>query len=298
VSVLLVPAPALAASGCPGAVVYQADTTSQVDAGWTGITHDMPIIGWSLRFGVDSCTGSTVGSCGDCALTGLIANAGGSNQRCSNDLSIKCSDDTPCAGGGGHCAFYATPPNPAGAPGIAVCVVNEVTAAVSGTVNIESGALTVDVPMRASLYRSVIPFKGCPICQVTHPNDNLPGGTCDTGARAGQPCDANATSPVPDFGTTSFDCPPAADKLIGSLALASQALTSAQARAAARSPRRAPTAPACRAPPSSATAKPATTSREPRARATPIAPTRRGRSGRSAAASAVSPAATPARLAP
>ena len=98
----LAPPPALAASGCPGAVVYQADTTSQVDAGWTGVTHDMSIIGWSLRFGVDSCTGSTVGSCGDCAITGLIANAGGSNRRCSNDLAIKCSDDTPCAGGGGH----------------------------------------------------------------------------------------------------------------------------------------------------------------------------------------------------
>ncbi|MCC6767300.1 MAG: hypothetical protein IT293_21835, partial [Deltaproteobacteria bacterium] len=46
-----------AATGCPGALVYQADNTSTLDAGWTGSLHDLPVIGWSLRMGIGGCAG-------------------------------------------------------------------------------------------------------------------------------------------------------------------------------------------------------------------------------------------------
>ena len=198
---------AAAAPGCPGAVVYQADNTSMLDSGWTGIMHDLPVIGWALRMSVAGCAGSTVGSCGQCSLTGLIADAGGSNRRCTNDTSIKCTDDTPCTGG--VCRFFATAPNPVAGGGVGACIVNEVTGAVSGTVNIEAGTLSATVGLNSKLYNSISTTQPCPKCVGDPtPNDNVRGGTCNGGARNGQTCDANATSPFPDFGTTSFDCPP------------------------------------------------------------------------------------------
>jgi hypothetical protein len=213
-----------AATGCPGAIVYEAGSSSSLDVGSTGSFHDVPVIGWALRMGVSGCAGSTVGSCGQCNITGLVTNAGGSNRRCSNDTSIKCTSDAPCTGGGGHCAFFATAPNPVGAGGVGACVVNEVTGSVTGTVNIESGALSVALPLRSDLFSSIATSQPCPKCVGdTTLNDNVAGGTCSGGARNGLACDANATSPIPDFGTTSFDCPPTGS--IGSLALATQAVT-------------------------------------------------------------------------
>lgn len=217
-SVGIQPPVAEAATGCPGALVYQADNTSTLDAGWTGSLHDLPVIGWSLRMGIGGCAGSTLGSCGECAITSLITNAGGSNRRCSNDTSIKCTDDTPCTGGGGVCRFYATPPNPVAGAGVGACVVNEVNGSASGTVNIESGALAATVGLSSKIYNAIATTQPCPKCvgDVTL-NDNVLGGTCNGGARNGLACDANATSPMPDFGSTSFDCPPTAGLLMGTM---------------------------------------------------------------------------------
>ncbi|MCC6765886.1 MAG: hypothetical protein IT293_14610 [Deltaproteobacteria bacterium] len=207
-----------AATGCPGALVYQADNTSTLDAGWTASLHDLPVIGWSLRMGISGCAGSTLGSCGECAITSLITNAGGSNRRCSNDTSIKCTDDTPCTGGGGVCRFYATPPNPIAGAGVGACVVNEVNGSVSGTVNIESGALAASIGLSSKIYTAISTTQPCPKCVGdATPNDNVLAGTCNGGARNGLACDANATSPIPDFGSTSFDCPPSAFDLMGTM---------------------------------------------------------------------------------
>ncbi len=155
-SLLVHPLVAEAGTGCPGALVYQADNTSELDAGWTGGMHDMPFIGWSLRLGISGCAGSTIGSCGECAITSLITNAGGSNRRCSNDTSIRCTDDTPCTGGGGTCRFYATPPNPFAGAGVGACVVNEVNGSVSGTVDIELGTLATTIGLSSKIYNSEV----------------------------------------------------------------------------------------------------------------------------------------------
>src|SRR5690349_20321265 len=74
---------AAASAGCPSGVLFQPDATgSRVDAGWTGIAHDIPALGYTFRMGL-SC-GASSPPCGSCAITGLEPNAGGNNQRCTN----------------------------------------------------------------------------------------------------------------------------------------------------------------------------------------------------------------------
>ncbi len=209
---------AQAASGCPGAIVYEANNTSSLDAGFTGNSHDLSVIGWSLRMNVEGCAGSVAGSCGGCSINGLVANAGGTNQRCNNDTSTACTTDAQCSGGG-LCRFFATVPNPVSAGNVTACVVNEVTGTVTGNVHIEDGDLQVDLPMQSRLYLGISTVQPCPRCDGDAVlNDNVRGGTCTGGTRAGLTCDANATSPTVGFGPTSFDCPPAVGALLGSFA--------------------------------------------------------------------------------
>jgi hypothetical protein len=205
-----------AAAGCPSGVFFQPDATgSQVDAGWSGISHDMPVLGYSLRMDV-SC-GPSSPPCGTCSLSGPIANAGGNNQRCTNDTSIICTPATEVTdcGAPGLCHFFLAPITPISAGGISSCYTSEITGAVTGTVDVESGALSPNVPMKASLWLGATIDNPCPRCiGDPTPNDNVRGGSCSGGSRNGLSCDANATAELPDFGVMSFDCPlPAISKI-------------------------------------------------------------------------------------
>ncbi len=203
-------ASAEASPGCPGAMLFKPDASGGlVDAGWTGIAHQMPALGYSLRMET-SCSASAP-PCGTCAITGLVANAGGNNLRCRNDTSHACTvatEATDC-GAPSTCRFFLSPPTPVSSGGVSSCYTSEVTGTVGGTVDVDSGAMSADIPFQANLFNGLSIDSPCPRCMGDPAaNDNVRGGACNGGPRNGLPCDANATAVYPDFGSTSFDCPP------------------------------------------------------------------------------------------
>jgi hypothetical protein len=210
------------AAGCPTNVVYTPDGVSNLDLGWSGQSHFMAMPGWSMRLGVTNCAGSTVGSCGECSISSILPAADGRNARCTNDTSVVCIDDAPCASGGGHCAIFAAPPTTIAISSVKGCVVNEIVPPVTGTLQVESGGIVLTLRSRATVHEYQ-----CPLCNGDAvANDGLAGGTCAGGERNGLSCDANASSPLlgPEFGATSFDCPPEADAY-GDLILPTTPLT-------------------------------------------------------------------------
>jgi hypothetical protein len=108
-----------------------------------------------------------------------------------------------------RCRFFAAPPTAISTGGVSTCYTTEITGPVTGSADVDTGALDPNVPLRVALFNAPLIDNPCPRC-VNDPtqNDNVRGGTCTDGPRAGLFCDANATNEYPDFGKTSFDCPP------------------------------------------------------------------------------------------
>jgi hypothetical protein len=205
-----------AAVDCPTAVRFEPGTGVTLDAGFSGFTHDEPIFGTALDLAL-SCGPSTP-PCGTCTILGVVANPAGIRLRCGNDTSIACSVATEVSdcGAVGRCRHYVSPPQSLAVGGFATCHTTELAGPIGGSVNVETGAFAATVPLEASLQEGVIPvpddggpIQGCARCNGDPtPNDEVRGGTCDTGPRAGLACDVHGTSPFSDFGSTSFDCPP------------------------------------------------------------------------------------------
>ena len=200
------------AAGCPVAVevVGNAGSAGVLDSGWTGLAHNSTVVSdGKLTFTVD-CT-ATAKPCGVCNVSGPIQNlkadAGDINaQRCTNDTSIKCTDNSAC--GAGTCAFFFGAPLPLSAGQISTCVTNQITSAVTGTANVESGAFESTINLKSTVFTGDL-AQPCPRCNGDATlNDGVKGGTCNGGSKGGSQCDANGTSPVASFGSTSLDCPP------------------------------------------------------------------------------------------
>jgi hypothetical protein len=201
---------------CPSKVHFRGDPTAPVsvlDAGWTGFGHRAPIISnGDVTVGL-SC-GATERPCGTCTIAGPIPNleAGAGqldNQRCSHDSSIRCTDDTPCIGGGGTCEFYFGSLLPLAAGGVSTCVSNMFNGPVTGTANIETGEATTIANLTSRVSLGIVLDSPCAQCVGDATlNDGVLGGTCDGGTRDGLACDGNGSvTDRPDFGTTSLDCP-------------------------------------------------------------------------------------------
>lgn len=205
--------PTPTSTACPVAVevVGDAGDDKVLDSGWTGLAHNATVVSeGKLTFTLSDC-GSPNRPCGVCSVGGPIQNvhadAGDINaRRCNNDTSIKCTDNSAC--GSGQCLFFFGSPLPLSAGGISTCVTNQVTGTVTGTANIESGAFASTLNLTSRVYNQISVDQPCPICNDATLNDGVKGGTCSGGAKNGQACDGNGTSPVPSFGTTSLDCPP------------------------------------------------------------------------------------------
>ena len=151
------------------------------------------------------------------------------NQRCTNDTSIHCINDTPCAGGGGTCEFFTSAPLPMSGGGITLCLARHVDAA-AGTYDPTSGALALTSNETMRVYSGPSTTRPCAKCVGdTTANDGVPGGTCNGGARNTLGCDGNGTSPYPDFGTTSLDCPSSAGTLVATIATTIPASTAGSA---------------------------------------------------------------------
>lgn len=199
---------------CPVAVevVGNAGANKVLDSGWTGLGHNATVVSdGKLTFNV-TCNGTTR-PCGVCNVSGPIQNVNADKgdinaRRCTNDTSIRCADNSSC--GAGTCAFFFGAPLPLAAGGINTCVVNQITQAASGTANVESGAFESSLKLSSKVYNQTENGDPCPKCQNDPTlNDGKAQGTCLGGVRNGQTCDANGKSPIPSFGSTSLDCPPA-----------------------------------------------------------------------------------------
>ena len=229
---------------CPGTLEFEGDATSPdtlLDTGWTGIAHDSPIISdGKLTLDVTSCPNAGPGNtrpCGVCSFTGPLANANADagdidNRRCTNDTSIKCTSNTPCLPSG-TCQFYFGSNLPLSAGSVPVCVVNEISGAVTGTANFETGATQSVVNLTSHVFTGLQIDKPCPTC-VGDPvaNDGQQQGVCSGSGtpRDGLPCDANGTSPIPAFGSTSLDCPPAPGGNVANLSIAINSSTGSVVR--------------------------------------------------------------------
>lgn len=216
---------------CPGTLEFEGNASSPdtlLDTGWTGIAHDSPIISeGKLTLDVTSCPSAGPGNtrpCGVCNFTGPLPNAAANagdidNRRCTNDTSIKCTSNAPCLPSG-TCQFYFGSNLPLSAGSVPVCVVNEISGAVTGSANFESGATSSTVNLISHVFTGLQIDKPCPTC-VGDPtaNDGVQGGTCSGAGtpRDGLPCDANGTSPIVAFGSTSLDCPPSAGGNVANL---------------------------------------------------------------------------------
>ena len=209
---------------CPTSVHFLGDPTSPatlLDVGWTGIAHGTPVVSnGDVTVGLSGCAAER--PCGVCAMNGPIPNAGATeihNRRCTNDTSIRCTDDTPCLGGGGTCEYYFGTTLPLSAGGVTTCALNQFNGPITGTVNVETGDAATTALVTSRVYVGIAIDSPCPVC-VGDPtiNDDLQGGTCAGGARDTLACDANGTVPArPDFGSRSLDCPPNPGALIATL---------------------------------------------------------------------------------
>ena len=114
-------------------------------------------------------------------------------------------------------------PLPLSAGGTPACVLNVFREAVTGTYNCLTGCGSSAVKLTSFVFLSSDIAKPCPLCVGDPtPNDGVKGGTCDSGASSGAPCDVGGFSP--DFGSTSNDCKPSGFS-VGELAIDIDPLT-------------------------------------------------------------------------
>jgi hypothetical protein len=158
---------------------------------------------------------SAIASCeGDVATLGPATSAEtGTNKTCS---------DVGC--------FFGAPlpvPNPGSTP-TSVCVINRLSAAVSGTVDCATGISDIDAPLSSVLFltgdtstdpmSTIAGIQPCPLCSGG--TVGVPGsGTCVGGSNAGGACEPG-TSPLNPSFPTSNDCPPDPMFNIGTLPVA------------------------------------------------------------------------------
>lgn len=187
---------------------------TSVDWGENGLAHRQDIAeGATLALRLD-CDAETCGSC-DVALDPREAEPDG-NCRCRSDASISCStihgSDPACSGG--HCDCFVFPPQPIGASGTPICVLQTLEAPISGTVDPARGSVSIGLETRARIHLGTSIEQPCPRCEGDAVvGDGLRDGNCDGGSRAGLPCDTNAMHGT--YGAMAHDCPPSPAAAMG-----------------------------------------------------------------------------------
>jgi hypothetical protein len=188
---------------CPTAVELTVDGAyTDLDLGWTGLAHNAKLPSNDrLTLAISDCAGASEPSCGECDLSGPVENAGGAaftNHRCEDAPWVPCSLDGDCTGAGvaGPCVFFLGAPLPSSAGGIPTCILNQVDGPVTGTIDVENGSSTIDVPLLSKVHVTGTLEHPCPNC-----TDDL----CTDGPRTAQACTVMGTGL---FGDVSLDCPP------------------------------------------------------------------------------------------
>lgn len=234
------------ASGpCPTTIALEArGERVDLDVGFTGLGHDgMLPTNNGLTLAVSGCDGTEQPTCGECDLSGPITGAGGPSdlgQRCANHSADACTADVDChvcIGGpnadaactsasecpGGACddsacVFFLGPPQAAVYGGIPLCVLNEIAAPVSGTLDLTTGAAAASLALRTRIHPFGTLAQPCPTCVA---------GLCTDGPRSGLSCTAQGTDRT---GPLSLDCPPHPGSLAGAFSLDFPLTTDVQSR--------------------------------------------------------------------
>jgi len=187
-------------------------TTSDFDAGYTGLAHNNGIPDQAeLEFTVSSVTGSGPSSCGVATISGMAPS--GRMCRCANDSRQVCdqpleADVDDC--GGEMCECYFDPPESVLPGGIPTCNTLELVKDATGTWNLDTGEGTISMTVDQVLRTVGTVFAPCPTCDGDVVlNDGVRDGTCIGGSSDGLSCDGqsdNLTFPYPGGGSASFDC--------------------------------------------------------------------------------------------
>ncbi len=227
---------------CPTTLSFTAEGEKvDLDTGFTGLAHDAKVpTNGRITLNVTNCDSVNHPGCGECDVDGPIDNAGGvtfNNHRCQDASWVQCSSDldctsaTQCVGGtnngvacsnasecpggscdnagfAGPCIYFFGSPLPLVAGGVSTCVVNEISAAVAGTINIDDGTSTTAVPLRSKVHIAADEDAPCPQCLA---------GTCQAGPRGTLPCTVTGNSVF--FGDVSLDCPPSPGSQVGNLTI-------------------------------------------------------------------------------
>jgi len=178
-------------------------TDTRLDAGYTGFSHNVDVV--DQYKGAVLLTGCNA-DCENCSVTMDTSTATG-NCRCENNPTTKCSTiggaDAACGGGTCQCMFG--PPLALSAGGTPTCVVNRFAGDFTGSTGVV-GEYDVTTRTRALVHTGINQLQPCPVC-TGGTSGNIGGtGTCNGGPRNGLSCTTNAVNP--DFGASSFDCPP------------------------------------------------------------------------------------------
>lgn len=178
---------------CPAAGSYGVATSqegTEVDAGWRGVAHDMdPILGYrAVQFPV-TCDED----CNNCVSGTPVPAA--EACRCSGDASDVCATNGDCTAGVCECFFG--PPTSYAAGNTPACVTTRIAGTISGSLNPDTGDVSLSVPIRGRIYFGYDLVQPCPVCVA---------GICNSGAREDLPCSVDGVDAT--VGGVSYDCPP------------------------------------------------------------------------------------------
>ncbi|HEY2386101.1 MAG TPA: hypothetical protein VGK30_04005 [Candidatus Binatia bacterium] len=241
---------------CPTLVRTDANGPGvDLDTGWTGQSHDGHAPSNNrLTLAISACSNPDASTCGVCNTSGPLPNAGGASlntHRCVLDTRFACTSDPDCtglhcsggtnsgaactvnsqcpigscaAGPGGTCSFFFGGPLPLSAGGVSVCVSNQMTTPITGTVDVEGGTTESNINLLSRVFIGPTLDHPCPNCieELGHP------GVCDSGPHGGENCIVMGHSD--EFGDVSFDCPPLGGANVGNLPIPLDYTTGVQTR--------------------------------------------------------------------
>ncbi len=137
-------------------------------------------------------------------------------RRCTGNTRTKCNTNADCAGPGGTCQFYFGTYLSLSAGGVSTCVGNQWSGGITGTFDSVGGSSAGTANLISTVYSGPTADQPCPACVGDGPtNDNVRGGTCDSGTNSMLTCDVNGSEP--GFPDSSLDCPPLGGGLIATL---------------------------------------------------------------------------------
>lgn len=196
-------------------------TVTDLDTGWTGVSHNSDISDAAIVRARLRCPGpfdaQSSEPCGECLVIGVDSAARAC--RCANDNRAVCNepfsaDADDC--GGATCNCYLGPPLSLSSGNTPVCVVNRLREDVRGTANVDVGSSASRIRLGSVVYLGEGLTQPCPYCTGDPiPGDGARGGTCVLGEDAGAACDTDAvnrTFPAPGGDGHSLDCFPSSGK--------------------------------------------------------------------------------------